>query len=349
MSISSRLFLNLFLIFIRFILNLLALSVDDNELSEVFEHMAYVEIAKDGIPRYYFSGCIITENMVLVSAEFDYYRSDEARDSDQYVIVGTQNYDQRANTTEIIDIKRLITYSTPSFEERDYKVELPADVSPELSLIVLKSDITMRLRNVSVMPLPQFPFATDYEECVVVGWGNVQKDVSTPAEHSINFIASKAYPNVNVGSFDCSLLLQQKLALKLARISKSDSDNSLCHRRADSQHYRFCIEFPEEKSKICEVGQGSPVVCDGEMIGLVTENRDCEAEQQQIDVRMRICDNIYYYLDWIYSNIEDPLSPMRSSSNVLKSVMLIILKTYLCIPLLANPLKRAKGPTFRQN
>lgn len=173
MSAFSRLFLHFFLLSIGFSINILKLNVKgDDDSSQVFEHMVYVEVAKNGDQHDYFVGCILTENMILVSTNYEIYRSGEQLTLDQYVIIGTQNHRERANTTEIIDVKRLITYTIPIFDDEYNKVELPSDVIPEIALLVLKSDITMRLRNVSVMPLPRFPFATDYKKCVAVGWGN---------------------------------------------------------------------------------------------------------------------------------------------------------------------------------
>uniref|UniRef100_A0A1A9VNA7 Peptidase S1 domain-containing protein n=1 Tax=Glossina austeni TaxID=7395 RepID=A0A1A9VNA7_GLOAU len=252
--------------------------------------MVYVEIAKNEEQRDYFVGCILTENMILVSSNYEIYRSGEHLSLDQYVLIGTQNHREKANTTEIIGVKRLITYATPTFDDKQDKVELPSDVIPEIALIVLKSDITMKLQNVSVMPLPRFPFATDYTECVAVSWGN-------------NIDQSSEYDEV------------QEYVVNIA-------DQNTCSPAFDSVHYRFCVEFNEQ----CHIAPGSPIVCDGELLGLVTDEPNCRPSSMT-GVNLRSCDNIHYHLDWIYSNIEDPLPPAQSSSCALQlHIMIAILK-----------------------
>uniref|UniRef100_A0A1A9Z7I8 Peptidase S1 domain-containing protein n=1 Tax=Glossina pallidipes TaxID=7398 RepID=A0A1A9Z7I8_GLOPL len=301
MSAFSRLFLHFFLLSIGFSFNLLKLNVKgDDDSPQVFEHMVYVEIAKNEEQHDYFVGCILTENLILVSSNYEIYRSGEQLSLDQYVIIGTQNHRERANTTEIIDVKRLITYTIPTFEDQHDKVELPSDVIPEIALIVLKSDITMRLRNVSVMPLPRFPFATNYTECVAVSWGN---NLDRSSEHD----EVKEYV-VNI------------------------VDQTTCNPTYDSFHYRFCVEFNEQ----CHIAPGSPIVCDGELMGLVTDEPNCKPDSMT-GVNLRSCDNIHYHLDWIYSNIEDPLPPEPSSSCALqRHIIIAILKSYLLLLLLSS-------------
>uniref|UniRef100_A0A1B0AV03 Peptidase S1 domain-containing protein n=1 Tax=Glossina palpalis gambiensis TaxID=67801 RepID=A0A1B0AV03_9MUSC len=301
MSASSRLFLDFILLSIGFSLNLVKLNVKGNdELPHVFEHMVYVEIAQNKEQHDYFVGCILTENMILVSSNYESYRSGEQLIWDQYVVVGTRNHREKANTTEIIEVKRLISYAPPTFEDDYNKVELPSDVIPEVALIVLKSDITMRLKNISVMPLPRFQFATDYKECVVVSWGN-------------NLDRSSEYDEV------------KEYVVNIV-------DQATCNPAVNSFHYRFCIDFND----ICHIAPGSPVVCDGELIGLVTDEPNCRPGSM-IAVNLRACDNIHYHLDWIYSNIEDPLLPTPSSSCALQlHIIIAILKSYLSLLLLLS-------------
>nr|XP_021501954.1 trypsin V-A-like [Meriones unguiculatus] len=143
------------------------------------------------------------------------------------------------------------------------------DSDNDIMLIKLKSPATLN-SQVSTVSLPQScPSAGT--ECLVSGWGVLK-----------------------FGSAESPSLLQ---CLDAPVLSESVCHKAYPHHITDNM---FCLGFLEGGKDSCQYDSGGPVVCDGQVQGIVSWGAGCALEGKP-GVYTKVCN----YLNWIHQTIAE--------------------------------------------
>ncbi|XP_032760944.1 trypsin V-A [Rattus rattus] len=141
-------------------------------------------------------------------------------------------------------------------------------VDNDLMLIKLKSPATLNSK-VSTVPLPQY-CPTAGTECLVSGWGVLKFGFESPSV---------------LQCLDAPVL-----------------SDSVCHKAYPRQitNNMFCLGFLEGGKDSCQYDSGGPVVCNGEVQGIVSWGDGCALEGKP-GVYTKVCN----YLNWIHQTIAE--------------------------------------------